>query len=74
LTVTPAELLDSLERQAGAQARARVRCEIDERISPIVRTWPGALDMTRALRLGFRADDDVDAIVREYISESTASA
>jgi nucleoside-diphosphate-sugar epimerase len=74
LTVTPAALLDSLERLAGRAARARARCDVDERISRIVTTWPGALDMRRALRLGFRADDNVDAIVREFIEESASSA
>lgn len=73
ITATPAELLDSLERLAGPAARARVRCEIDERISRIVRTWPGALDASRALRLGFRGDADVESLVREYVAEATAS-
>jgi hypothetical protein len=71
LTATPAELLHSLERLAGRAARAHVRCDIDERISRIVRTWPGALDARRALRLGFRADTDVESIVRDYITESS---
>jgi nucleoside-diphosphate-sugar epimerase len=74
LTATPAELLGSLERLAGAAARARVRCEIDERISGIVRTWPGAIDARRALGLGFSADRDVDAIVGQFIADSAADA
>jgi nucleoside-diphosphate-sugar epimerase len=70
LTTTPAELLDSLERLAGPAVRALVRCDVDERISRIVHTWPGALVTTRALGLGFRADDHVDAIVGAFIAES----
>jgi len=72
LLVTPAQLLDSLERLGGAAARARVRSENDERISRAMRQWPGALDASRALGLGFVADDDVDSIVRQYISENVA--
>ena len=69
LSVTPAEMLDSLERIAGTAVRGRVRCEIDERILRIVCSWPGAFDVSRALRLGFKADRDIDVIVRQFISE-----
>jgi nucleoside-diphosphate-sugar epimerase len=69
LSVTPEEMLDSLERVAGAAVRARVRCELDPRIMHIVCTWPGAFDASRALRLGFGADRDVDAIVRQFVAE-----
>jgi D-erythronate 2-dehydrogenase len=67
LSVTPRDMLDSLERVAGAAARARVRCDIDERIAAIVCTWPGAFDVRRALRLGFSVDRDLDSIVRQFI-------
>jgi len=69
LSVTPEEMLDSLERVAGAAVRARVRCELDRRIMHIVCTWPGAFDVSRALRLGFSADRDIDSIVRQFIAE-----
>ncbi len=67
ITVTPADLLASLERAAGAAAVSRVRLEPDERISRVVATWPGAFDVTRALDLGFERDRDADAIVTEYM-------
>lgn len=66
LTTTPAELLDSLERHAGTTARALVRCEVDDALSRVVCSWPGAFDVRRALSLGFIGDADVDAIVGEY--------
>ena len=69
LSVTPAEMLDSLERLGGSGARSHVRCEPDERMMRIVCSWPGAFDISRPLRLGFRADSGVDAIVREFIAE-----
>jgi len=69
LSATVGEMLDSLERLAGAAARARVRIEIDERVARVVCTWPGALDASRAVHLGFIADRDVDELVRLYMSE-----
>jgi D-erythronate 2-dehydrogenase len=69
LCVTPAEMLDSLERLGGTAARRRVRVEIDPHIANIVSTWPGAFDVTHALSLGFTPEGDVDSIVAQYIAE-----
>lgn len=69
LSVTPAEMLTSLERLGGAAARGRVRCEPDAQIMRIVCTWPGAFDVSRALGLGFDADRDVDSIVGQFMAE-----
>jgi D-erythronate 2-dehydrogenase len=69
LSVTPEQMLDSLERVAGAAVRARVRCELDRRIMQIVCSWPGAFDVSRALRLGFSVDRDIDSIVRQFVAE-----
>ena len=70
LCVTPAQMLTSLERLGGPAARARVRCEPDERMMRVVCSWPGAFDIRRSLRLGFTGDQDIDSIVREFIAES----
>lgn len=69
LCVTPLEMLDSLERLGGADARARVHCELDQRLMRIVCSWPGAFDISRPLRLGFRVDPDIDSIIRQFIAE-----
>jgi nucleoside-diphosphate-sugar epimerase len=69
LSVTPSEMLDSLERLGGPEARARVRCEPDANIMRIVLTWPGAFDVSRALGLGFDVDRDVESIVRQFMAE-----
>jgi D-erythronate 2-dehydrogenase len=69
LTVTAGEMLDSLERLAGTAARSRVRCQVDPRLARIVCTWPGAFDVRRPLELGFRADENLDALVRQFIEE-----
>jgi nucleoside-diphosphate-sugar epimerase len=70
LCVTPAEMLASLERLAGPEARARVRTEPDQRVMRVACTWPGAFDISRALRLGFRVDTDIDAIVRQFMTDA----
>jgi nucleoside-diphosphate-sugar epimerase len=72
LSVTPREMLESLERFGGPSARARVRCEPDQRMMTIVCTWPGDFDISRPLQLGFRADGDIDAIVREFVAQRAA--
>jgi nucleoside-diphosphate-sugar epimerase len=72
LSVTAAEMLDSLERLGGAAARSRVRCEEDPDMMRIVCTWPGAFDISRALRLGFTVDRDIDSVVRQFQAEAAA--
>jgi nucleoside-diphosphate-sugar epimerase len=66
LTVTPAQMLDSLERAAGPAVRALVHVEPDDRVSRVVCSWPGALDITRSLALGFVRDAGIDEIVRRF--------
>ena len=63
-------MLDTLERVAGPAARARVRCQSDPHITRIVGGWPGAFDVSRALRLGFAVDSDIDSIVRQFVGSS----
>ncbi|HEX7120666.1 MAG TPA: D-erythronate dehydrogenase [Longimicrobiales bacterium] len=68
ISVTAAEMLDSLERVAGPEVRARVRHEPDPRIMAIVRTWPGAFELERPLHLGFTVDESIDAVIRQYVA------
>jgi nucleoside-diphosphate-sugar epimerase len=68
LCVSASDMLASLERLGGAAARARVRCEPDDRIMRIACTWPGAFEISRALRLGFAVDRDIDSIVAQYMA------
>lgn len=69
ISVTAAEMVAALERVAGLEVAARVRWEKDPRIDRMMNSWPGAWDNTRARDLGFRADEDFDAIIRQYIEE-----
>jgi nucleoside-diphosphate-sugar epimerase len=67
ICVTAAQMLDSLERLGGKAARARVSlCEVP-RIMAIVCSWPGAFDVSRPLALGFEADANFDAIMKQYM-------
>jgi nucleoside-diphosphate-sugar epimerase len=69
LSVTVGEMVDALERVAGADVAQRVRWERDPRVERIVASWPGALDATRATALGLPADDSFDTILRRYMQE-----
>jgi D-erythronate 2-dehydrogenase len=72
LTVTVAEMLDTLEAVGGAQARALVRFEPDAAIARLVSGWPAVFDNSRAEALGLEPDPDFYSIVRAYLAESAA--
>ncbi|WP_116134360.1 D-erythronate dehydrogenase [Tropicimonas sp. IMCC34043] len=67
ITVTAAEMLDSLTRLAGQAARDRVALTSDPKVIDIVCSWPGAFDVARPVALGFVADTAFDAVVRQYM-------
>lgn len=66
ITVTVAQMLESLERVGGPEARALVTEEPDEAAAAIVCSWPGAFDVERLLGLGFVRDESYDDVVRQY--------
>ncbi|WP_025132816.1 D-erythronate dehydrogenase [Leucobacter sp. PH1c] len=69
ISVSVGEMLAALERVGGADARALVTTEPEERVIDIVCSWPGAFDVERTRALGFRADVDFDTAVREFRDE-----
>jgi nucleoside-diphosphate-sugar epimerase len=69
ITVTVAEMIEALGRVGGAKASARLRFVPDARIQGIVRTWPVRFRTPRALAMGFRADPDIDTIIRDYVAD-----
>ena len=73
LSITVGEMVQALTRVAGPDAAARIRWEEDARIARMVATWPGALDNTRALALGFPSDSDFDTVIRSYMAEQAGS-
>ena len=69
LTVTVAEMVAALESVAGRAVSSRVHFRRDEKIDRLVSSWPGALDTSRAIALGFAADRDFTGMIRAYIAE-----
>jgi nucleoside-diphosphate-sugar epimerase len=69
ITVSVREALDALRRIAGPAVAARVQHKPDPRIEAIVRTWPIRFRTPRALAMGFAADPDMDAVIRDYIRD-----
>ena len=69
LSVTVAEMLESLRRVAGGRELGAVEVAPDPWIEAIVRTWPQRSSHERALALGLPQDDGLDAIVRAYIED-----
>ncbi|SDB80421.1 Nucleoside-diphosphate-sugar epimerase [Raineyella antarctica] len=69
ISVTVGQMLDSLERVGGTEARALVTDEPDQRVMDIVCSWPGDFDVERPLALGFARDESFDEVVAQYRDE-----
>jgi nucleoside-diphosphate-sugar epimerase len=69
ITATVRDAVDALQRIAGPTVAARVQHQPDPRIEAIVRTWPVRFRTPRALAMGFAADPDIDAVIRDYIRD-----
>ena len=74
ISATVAEEIAALQRAAGPKAVALIRREPDPAIVKIVDGWAQDFDPQRAIHLGFRADADLDAIVRVYIDDELGGA
>ena len=67
ITVSVAEMLDTLRQVAGDEALARVRHEPDPRIEAIVASWPARFETRRAQALGFAGDRSLHDIVMAFL-------
>ena len=72
--VTVQQMLDSLERITNKQTLDRIRFNHDPAINNIVGSWPGAIDNTRALQLGFNIDSHFDDFISQYITYNKQQA
>ena len=70
VSVSVGEMVAALEKVAGPEVAARVRYAPDPVIERIVKSWPGAWDVSRARALGLVADQDFESMVRAYIDEA----
>ena len=66
--VTVQQMLDSLERLTDRETVNRVQFRPDPAIDAIVSSWPGTIDNTRALGLGFRVDTSFDQFITQYLT------
>jgi nucleoside-diphosphate-sugar epimerase len=69
LAVTVAQQIEALRKVAGDKAAALIRREPDPTIAGIVGGWARRFETSRALELGFRADDSFEAIIRTHIAD-----
>ncbi|WP_405812866.1 NAD-dependent epimerase/dehydratase family protein [Streptomyces sp. NBC_01390] len=69
LTVTVADMLDTLRRVAGDAVADLVTVAPDPAVEAIVGSWPADFDNTRATALGLRPDESFESVVRAYIED-----
>lgn len=74
ITASVAEMLEALRRVAGAEAAGRVAWKPDARVQAIVQTWPVRFRTPRALEMGFKADADMESVIRDYIADENLKA
>ncbi len=69
ITVPVSEMVEAMRRVAGDAVARRVVYKPDDRIQKIVAGWPVKFRTPRALAMGFKADPDIDSVIRAYIAE-----
>jgi len=69
ITASVAQMLEALELVAGKTVAQRVVFRREPRVQAIVSTWPARFETPRALSMGFRADADVQTVIRDYIAD-----
>ncbi|MDR6266974.1 MULTISPECIES: D-erythronate dehydrogenase [Rhodobacterales] len=69
VSATVAEQIEALRAIAGDDAVALIRRIPDETIASIVAGWPRDFETTRALKMGFRAENSFEEIIRIYLED-----
>jgi hypothetical protein len=67
-------MLHALRRLTDEAIFELVKFQPDEAISRIVSSWPGRIDNTRAIKLGFVADDNFDIFIHQHIADKNQIA
>src|SRR4051794_4452587 len=73
LTTTPREMVEALDRVAGAGRSRLVSWDDDPAVRAIVRSWPARLRTDRARALGLEPESSFEQIVRDYVQDSGAA-
>ena len=68
--VTVKEMLTSLEKITNKETVDRVQFIPDHGVNNIVSSWPGTIDNTRALQLGFKFDNQFDDFITQFITHN----
>ena len=68
ITFSVKEGVEALRRIAGDKVASRVVFKRSDRIHNMVKTFPARFRPDRAIAMGFRADRDIEGIVRDYIA------
>jgi len=74
ITASVAQMVEALKKVAGAKVAGRVAYQPDARIQAIVKTWPVNFRTPRALAMGFKPDQDVETLIRDYIADEGIKA
>ncbi|MFG2647761.1 D-erythronate dehydrogenase [Streptomyces sp. NPDC048436] len=69
LTVTVAEMLDTLRRVAGDTVADLVTVAPDPAVEAIVGSWPAVFDNARATALGLEPDESFESVLRAYVDD-----
>lgn len=69
ISVTVGEQIAALRKVSGDAVVSRIRHEPDEQIMKMVDGWPKRFEARRALKLGFRAEDSFEQIIRVHIED-----
>jgi D-erythronate 2-dehydrogenase len=69
LTLSVADMVEGLRRAAGDTVVERIRWRRDPEVEKIMCSWPARFASKRAQGLGFKADRDIDEIIRAFIDE-----
>lgn len=73
LSVSIGTMIDSLREAAGQAVVDRIQFEPNPDVERIVSSWPNDFEPTRALALGFVADQDYLSIVRSHMARTGVS-
>ncbi len=65
LTVSVDEMVAALKRVEGDTSL--IHWQKDGEIERLVGSWPGAMNTARASQMGFKGDDSIDGIIRDYL-------
>ena len=69
ITLSVADIVESLRRVAGEPVVKRLRFETDPFIENIIKRWATRFETPRALGLGFERDGSMDDVIRAFIED-----